>query len=131
MNKTDGRDDISETIEALQDRAEGPLYSVVEFDPGQFDILHLADETSAMYPDEEAMVEHFSEIHEYVNIDFAERELFSDELLPGAGSVTYMTTSLDAVKVVRVYDGQRGVFLAVNPDERVVPLAEIVESRLL
>lgn len=116
--------------EALQDLMEGPLYSLVRFGPDDFEVLYVSEETYQMYPDETAMVDHFERLFDYVGIDFAEKALFTDVLLSGAGTVRYMTTALESVKVVRVYDDSRGVFLAVAPAEPVPPLVDVVEDTL-
>ncbi len=78
------------------------------------------------------MYSHFERIFDYVGIDFAERTLFTDVILPDAGDVTYMTTGLDTVKVVRAYgDDATGIFPAVDPEETVPQLVEIVDEQLL
>jgi len=117
-------------VEALRRCTDGPLYSVVRFDPDDFRILHVADETAELYPTETAMIERFEKIFAYVGIDFAEKALFSDVLLSDAGTVRYMTTSLDSLKVVRIYEGSEGLFLGVDPDEAVPPLVETVDEHL-
>lgn len=124
-------DGTAEAVAALEDRTDGTLYTVVAFTPETFETLHVSEETRALYADETAMYEHFESIHDYVNVDFAERRLFSEALLPGAGDVTYTTTAMESIKVVRVYRDREGVFLAVDPDEPVVELVDTVRSRLL
>lgn len=127
-----GTGDVEAAIEALTERADGPLYTLVAFGPDDFEVLYVADETHDLYPDDSAMRGHFERIFDYVGIDFAERALFTDVLLSGAGDVQYMTTSLERVKVVRVYGGDaNGVFLALDPDEPVPPLLEVVTDTLL
>ena len=125
-----GGDDPAPIVEALRRRTDGPLYSVVRFDPDNFRILHVAGEAASRYPTESAMVEHFERIFAYVGIDFAEKTLFSDVLLPDAGTVRYMTTSLDSVKVVRIYEESEGIFLGVDPEEAVPPLVDAVGEHL-
>lgn len=123
--------DHEAALEALEDRMEGPLYTLVRFDADDFEVLYVSEQTYEMYADESAMYEHFDRIFDYVGIDFAEKALFTDVLLSGAGSVRYMTTSLDTVKVVRVYEDARGIFLGVPPSEPVPPLVDVVEDKLL
>lgn len=123
--------EVTEAVELLRTRAEETVFSVVRFDPDGYEPLYVAEETRAMYPDEESMDDHFAEIHDYVNVDFAELALFSEELLPAAGSVNYVTTAMDGVKILRVYAGHNGVFLALHPEEAVVPLVDIVDAHLL
>lgn len=123
--------EAADAVELIRNRAEETVYSVVRFDPDRFEPLYVASETRAMYPDEAAMNRHFSELHDYVNVDFAEITLFSEELIPAAGSVNYVTTAMDGVKILRVYAGHSGIFLALHPDEPVVPLVDIVDAHLL
>ena len=125
-----GGDDPVPVVEALRRRTDGPLHSVVRFDPDDFRILYVAGEAESRYPTESAMVEHFERIFAYVGIDFAEKTLFSDVLLPDAGTVRYMTTSLDSVKVVRIYEESEGVFVGVDPEEAVPPLVDAVGEHL-
>jgi sugar/nucleoside kinase (ribokinase family) len=126
---TDGG--VTDAVELIRAHAKETVYSVVRFDSDGFEPLYVAPETRAMYPDEVSMEKHFSELHDYVNVDFAEIALFSEELLPAAGSVNYVTTAMDGVKILRVYAGHSGVFLALHPDEPVVPLVDIVDAHLL
>lgn len=126
----DGSDAAGNPHRALQDRMSGRLYTLVRFDADDYEVLFVAEETYRLYDDEDDMSEHFDQVFDYVGIDFAEKALFTDVLLSGAGTVRYMTTCLDSVKAVRVYDGARGVFMAVDPDEPVPPLVEVVQSTL-
>ncbi|WP_254837633.1 hypothetical protein [Natronomonas marina] len=125
-----GDGDPGPGIDALRRRTDGSLYSVVRFDPDDFEVLYVGEETYEMYPTDDAMFEHFERIFDYVGIDFAEKALFTDVLFSGSGSVQYMTTCLDSVKVVRLYAGSTGVFLGVDPAEPVPPLVDVVETHL-
>jgi hypothetical protein len=127
-----GGGDVDAAIAALRERTDGPLYALVAFDPDEFEVLYVPDQTADPSPDAGVMLDDFECVFDYVGIDFAERALFSDGLLPDAGSVTAMTTCLEAVKIVRAYgDGTAGVFLAVAPDEPVPPLLDAVSDHLL
>ncbi len=118
-------------LEPLRDRVEGTLYSVVRFSADDFEVVYADEATREMYADDEAMLEHFRRIFDYVGIDFAEKALFSDMLLPERGTVRYMTTCMATVKLVRIYAGSEGVLLTVDPEEPVPRLADVVEERLL
>ena len=123
-------DDTDPWLETLHGEVDGTLYSVVMFDPNDFDLRYISEETREMCPTEDAMYEHFERIFDYVGIDFAEKALFTDVLFSGSGRVQYMTTCLETVKVVRVYAGSEGVFLGVDPDEPVPPLVDVVETHV-
>lgn len=116
--------DIEEIVEVILSRAEGTVYAVTEFSAKEFNVIYLDDATKALYNSEENMHDHFARIHGYVNIDFTERELFTDSLFPLAERVDYLVTCMDYLKIVRIYDGRTGVFLALEPDEHVTPLGE-------
>lgn len=118
--------DVDDVIEAVRSRADGPVYSISEFDAEDFNVIHLAEVTYELYEDEAAMEEHFAEIHGYVNVDFTERDLFAEALFPMAERVDYLVTRMDYLTIVRIYDGQQGLFMALDPDEPVSPLAGIV-----
>lgn len=117
--------DVEDLVDPVLSRAEGTVYAISEFDTREFTILHLAEATYDLYGDEETMEDHFERIHGYVHLDFTERELFTDEMFPLAERVEYLTTRMDYIKIVRIYEGDSGVFLALDPDEPVTPLAAV------
>lgn len=123
--------DADAALAAAREAAEGPLYSFVEYDDEEFNVLYVDDATREFYDDEEQMLEHFERIHSYVHVDFTERELFTEELFPIAERVDYITTAMDFLKIVRVYHGRQGLFLAVEPDEPVAPLVAAIGNALL
>lgn len=117
-------------VEHLREKTDGELYSVVEYDKDEFNLLYVADTTRSFYEDDEQMHDHFEEIHSYVHLDFVEMDLFTDRLFPLADRVEYITTRLDFMKLVRFYVGDRGLFVSVEPDEPIVEIAEIVRESL-
>jgi hypothetical protein len=123
--------EAADAVARVRKHAEKTVISVVRFDTEGFEPLYISGQARAMYDDKEAMNEHFDEIHNYVNVDFAEMALFSEELFPDGGSVKYVTTAMDGMKILRVYAGHTGVFLSLHPEEPVVPLVEIVDAHLL
>ena len=125
-----GDDGADAWLETLRARTDGTLYSVVTFEPNDFELRYVSDETREMYPTDDAMLEHFERVFDYVGIDFAEKALFTDVLFSGAGHVQFMTTCLETVKVVRVYAGADAVFLGVDPDEPVPPLVDVVKTHV-
>lgn len=126
-----GAFDAESVVDAALDAVVGPLYSLVEFDLRNWNDLYVADETREMYEDEEQMRAHFERIHDYVNLDFAERDLFTEDLLPSANEVRYKATTTDVMKFVRVYvDATTGLFLALDPDEPVVSFVAAIEDAI-
>lgn len=120
----------SRAIGVLQRRSTGPIHGVVRFGPDSFETLHV-DDSNRSEDTDEPLQSVFARLHDYVNVDFAERELFAATLLPDAGGVTHITTAMESIKFVRVYDGYAGILLALDPDEAVEPLVDAVEDHLL
>lgn len=118
-------DALCEAVEAV---LEGDLHTLVEFDRERFNPLYVSAETRALYEDEAQMDAHFESIHGYVNLDLTEMELFTRELVPAANRVRAITTALDVFTLVRVYVGDRGFFLALDPDEHVEPVLSAIET---
>ena len=116
--------DAEAACKAVLATVEGELRTFVEFDAAQFNPVYVDDATLALYEDEEHMYEHFARIHDYVNVDLAEIDLFVGELLPVADRVEYLVTAMDAFKLVRYYVGDQGLFLAIDPDEPVEPVVD-------
>lgn len=111
---------------AVQDTIDGSLRSFVEFDPDDFTVHHVDDLTRSFYDDH--MMDHFSEIHSYVHIDFTEVDFFTEELFPVTDHVRYLATSFDVFTLVRVYFDDEGMFMALDRDEPVEPVIEAIED---
>ncbi|MFC7236560.1 hypothetical protein [Halosegnis marinus] len=110
--------------------ARRPLFALVEFTPTEFRIAYVSSATRALYgvegDDDEAMYDYFATVHEYVNLDLAEIDLFTESLFPMADDVRYITTALDMGKMVRVYlTDDRGVFVAMPSD---APVESVVTA---
>lgn len=120
--------DVSAALKAVRDRATGTVYTFVVFDQNDFNTVHVADETRALYPDEATMHEHFGEVHSYVHLDLVEQRLMSEDLFPTAEGVRFVATGMSHLTMVRVYFEDEGLFFAVAPDENIAPLVEAIES---
>ena len=113
--------------EALSEETVGTLRSLVEFDDESFTVLYADELTLSFYDSPEHMVEHFEHIHGFVNLDRAEMDLFTEELFPPSQGVRYLATGLDLFTMVRVYAGGCAYFVALDPDEPVVPVVRTIE----
>lgn len=123
--------DDEAVVEAVRAAVDGNLYSLVEFDSESFNPLYVSEQTVAMYESEAHMNDHFGEIHDYVNLDFTEIQLFTQDLLPVASRVRYMTTALDVMTLVRLYvDDRNGFFLALPPETPVEPVVAAVANAI-
>ena len=122
--------DAEAACEAVRATVQGELRSFVEFDTERFNPIYVDDVTLSLYEDEEHMREHFGRVHDYLNVDLAEIDLFVEELVPIADRVEYLVTALDAFKLVRFYVDRQGVFLALDPDEPVEPVVDVIRGAI-
>ena len=120
--------DAGDVTRAVQDAATGTVRSIVEYDKDEFNPLYVDDVTMAFYADEEELLAHFAEIHSYVHVDFTEMSLFTEELFPVANEVRYLTASFDTMTLLRIYFGDEGLFVSLEPEESVEPIVEAVEA---
>ena len=120
--------DADAAREAVESTVSGTLRSFVEFDSETFNPLYVDDSTLAFYDDEDHMRAHFAKLHSYLYLDLAEADLFTGELFPIAEEVQYITTALDLFKLVRIYHGEQGVFVALDHDEPVEPVVGAVRE---
>ena len=113
--------------EALMEAIEGTLRAVLEFDDEVFNVLYAADSVCSYYGSEAAMLEHFEHVHGFVNLDYTEMDLFTDELFPASEDVHYLVSGLDLFTMVRVYVADCSYFVAIDPDEPILPIVRAVE----
>ena len=113
--------------EALSETVEGTLRSLVEFDDESFTVLYADDLTLSFYDSPEHMAEHFEHIHGFVNLDHTEMDLFTEELFPVSERVRYLASGLDLFTMVRVYADDCAYFVAIAPDEPVLPVVRAIE----
>jgi len=118
-------------VDRLQAALEGTLYSLVEYDTTDLNVLYADDATLAFYEDRDHLLAHFERVHSHVHIDFEQMELFTDTLFPVADRVEYITTALDYMKLVRVYNRENGLFVAIEPDEPVDPVVDAIRDLVL
>ncbi|MFC6764851.1 hypothetical protein [Natrinema soli] len=120
--------DADRVRQVVQETVSGPLYAFCEYDTESFRPLYLSDETVSMYESRDAMLEHFEKIHTNVHMDFMQSKLFRNTLFPDAERVEYITTSMDFLKILRVYIGDDGLFISVDPAEPVVPIVDAIKA---
>lgn len=116
-------------VERVKEAADGPVFVVVEFTPDEFGLAYASSATRDMHEDEDAMYDYFETVHEYVNLDLTEIDLFTENLFPVADEVRYITTALDIGKMIRVYVGdRRGVFVGLPSDAEVEPVVQVLSD---
>jgi hypothetical protein len=122
--------DADAGLTAAREVAGDAVRSFIEYTPEEYHILYASRETLDIYGGRDAMVDHFDEIHSYVHIDFTERDLFSEELLPHAGEVKTIVTRQEQLTLVRLFHGDGGLVISLAPDEPIVPVLDAVESAI-
>lgn len=120
--------DPDAAVEAARSVAGEGVRTVVTFDREGFDVVYVDDVVDTFYDDREHMLAHYEEIHSYVNVDFTEQDLFTNELFPIAEDVRYMATGLDFSTLVRVYVGEEGLFLSLDRGVDVEAVVEAIED---
>ncbi|UIP00208.1 hypothetical protein Hbl1158_02225 [Halobaculum sp. CBA1158] len=109
---------------------EHALHVVAAFTADAYEIAYCDEFTRSFYADEEEMTDHFDQIHQYTGIDFSEIGLFVDELFPVAGGVEYVSTGMEHLTVVRLYTGNEGLLLTLDPDAEVTTAVEAVRDAI-
>ncbi len=122
--------DADRVRRTVQETVTGPLYAFAEYDTESFRPLFLDDRTVSMYDGREEMLDHFDKIHTNVHMDFMQIQLFRNTLFPAADRVEYITTAMDYLKILRVYVGDDGLFIGLEPDEPVVPIVDAIRDCL-
>ncbi|WP_435194473.1 hypothetical protein [Natronomonas sp. EA1] len=135
MSDSEGTEIVDLDAEAVLDAAraatDGTLHTLIEFDRERFEILYVHESTRALYASDEEMREHFASIHEFVNLDFAEVELFTEDLLPFVDRVRYKTTAMDTATFVRLYVSEStGLFITLDPGAEAEPVARAIEGTI-
>jgi hypothetical protein len=122
--------DADAGLTAARETAGDAIHSFIEYTSEAFNVMYASPETMTLYGGRDAMLEHFEEIHSYVHIDFTERDLFSEELLPHAGEVRTIVTRQDELTLVRLFHGNGGLVISLDPDEPIIPLLDAIESAI-
>ena len=122
--------DADAALAATRRCVQRTLCTFCEYDTEDFRPLYVDDRAIAMYDDREQMIDHFDRIHANVHMDFMQMNLFKNTLFPHAERVEYIVTAMDFLKVCRVYVGDQGLFLALDPDEPVRPIVEAIEGAI-
>ena len=118
--------DARAVVDAAREAAGDSLRTVVEYDIDTFRPLYVDETTRSMYRSEARMYDHFDRIHAFVHVDFTERDLFQEDLLPPAGDVRAIVTEMEGMTLVRILRGDCGLFLGVDPDVRTSSLVDAV-----
>jgi len=121
--------DADAALASVRESFEDEIRLCVEYTAEEFHTLYADETTLTLYGDREQMVDHFEEVHSYVHVDFTERDLFRD-IFVGAGGVRSFVAQMEHVTLIRVLDGEQGLFLSVVPETDVTGIVEAVEAEL-
>lgn len=116
-----GAHDALEVIESL---IEEDLLVCAEFTVEDFQLLYVSDAALERYDSETDVWVVGDVIHEYMNVDFLERELF-EELYPEVTETNAFVTYTDYAAIIRVLCGDEGFYVSVDP---AAPVSEIVSA---
>lgn len=122
--------DVDGVQDAIKATIQGTLRSLVEYDASEFNPLYVDDVTLSFYEDEGHMEAHFKKIHNHVQMDFLQHALFTEDLFPVTERIRFQTTGFELFTLLRVYRGQEGLFLAIDPDEPITPLIDAIENAI-
>lgn len=122
--------DVDAAVAAIEDALDDAdaLHVVAPFTPDEYELVYVDDLTRSFYADDGEMTAHFDRIHEYAGLDFSEIGLFVDDLFPVATGVEYIATGLDYLTVVRIYTGDEGLFVSLDPGTDPTIAVEAVRS---
>ena len=121
--------DAAAGLEAARAVDDGDLLLYVAYDREGFRTHYAAEPLVEFYGGREAMREQFERVHDYVNLDFMEREVFADVLSVGTprAFVAYTDNSV----LVRLLVGSDGVLLVLEQGADVTAVVEAVESAVV
>ncbi|MFC6787043.1 hypothetical protein ACFQFH_14505 [Halobaculum halobium] len=124
--------DADAAVAAVHDAFDdgSDLHVVAAFTRDAYDIVYCDEVTESLYADRGEMSEHFDQIHDYAGIDFSEIGLFVDELFPGAGGVEHIATTMEHLTIVRMYAGNDGLLLTLDPSADVAAAVEAVRDAI-
>lgn len=120
--------DADAALEAALSVTDG-VHICVEYDVEGFNALYIDDRTLGLYGGEEPALDHFEEVHSYVNVDFTERDLFEDVLF-AAGEVRAFVTYMEYTIAVRFLRENDGIFFALDPNAPVTEMLQAIREAL-
>ncbi len=120
--------DAEAALAAAREEGGDGLRLAVEYTDESFRTLYADEFTTSLYETREQMDDHFQSVHDYVGIDFAERELF-ENAFKAAGGVRALTTHMENAIFVRVLVADtEGLFFSLDPDVNATAVVRAVEN---
>jgi hypothetical protein len=117
--------DADAAVEAALDEVGDDLLVAAEYTADEFELLYLSDAVVEIYDGRAGVQDVAEQLHRYLNLDFEERTLFED-LYPPAEDAYGFVTHTDYATVIRVLDGEEGLYLSVQTGVDTDPLLQRV-----
>lgn len=122
-----GEFDVEEALTRAREASESGVQSFTEFTHNEYNIVYVSDEILAMYRDEEHLRDHYGRVVDHLHMDFMERDTIESTLLPNAGRVTSLVTHTEELTLLRIFDDEAGVYIALDPDCSAEAVIEAIE----
>jgi hypothetical protein len=119
--------DVEEALARARKTCVSDVQSFMEFTHNEYNIVYVNDEILAMYRDEEHLRDHYGRVVDHLHMDFLERDTIESTLLPNAGRVTSLITHTEELTLLRIFDDEAGVYIALDPDCSVEAIIEGIE----
>lgn len=114
-------------VSHLAETTDGPLYSVVEYGPGDLNVVYAEDATTVFYGDRDHLLSYFDRVRSTAQVDFDHVELFADAFSPVADRVDHATPTPASVQFLRVANERNGLFVALAPEEPLAPVVRAIQ----
>lgn len=122
--------DAAEALERARDVCGDGVQSLMEFTTDQYNIVYVHGDIVEMYRDEAHLQDHYRRVLEHLHMDFLERDTYENTLLPNAGAVTSLVTHMEELTLLRVFDEDGGLYIALDPDCSAEAVVEEIEPLL-
>lgn len=122
--------DADAALERARDVCGDGVQSLMEFTHDEYNIVYVHEDIVSMYRDEEHLREHYGRVLDHLHMDFMERDTYENTLLPNAGRVTSLVTRMDELTLLRVFDEQAGLYIALDPGCSAEAVIEVIEPLL-
>lgn len=118
--------DADEATDHLLDEAGEAVLIVAEYTASEYRLLYVSHELEEMYGSADEVVAAADSIHEYIDLDFRERDMFLD-LYPTMEDVDGLVTVSDTRSIARVLSpGEEGLYFSVQLSAPVMELLQDV-----
>lgn len=119
--------DADAALERARDACGSGVQSFMEFTHNEYNIVYVHDDILEMYRDEAHLRDHYGRVVDHLHMDFMERDTIESTLLPNAGRVTSLVTHTEELTLLRIFDDEAGVYLALDPDCSAEAVIEAIE----